>query len=47
MNSITRSITFINKSYNLNTTKMPNNNEKKKGYNTDVSGGTKKFQKVL
>ena len=46
MNSITRSITFLNKSYNLNTTKMPNNNEKK-DYNTDVIGGTKKFQKVL
>ena len=31
-----------NNSYKLNTTKMPNNNEKR-DYNTSVSDGTKKF----
>ena len=31
-----------NKSYKLNTTIMPNNNEKR-DYNTGFSGGTKKF----
>ena len=35
-----------NKSYKLDTPVMPNNNEKR-DYNTGVSDGTKKFQKVL
>ena len=35
-----------NKSYKLDTTVMPNNNEKR-DYNTGISDGTKKFQKVL
>ena len=35
-----------NKSYKLNTTIMPNNNEKR-DYNTGFSGGTKKFWKFL
>ena len=32
-----------NKSYKLNTTKMPNNNNEKRDYNTAVSDGTKRF----
>ena len=35
-----------NKSYKLNTTTMPNNNEKR-DYNTGVSDGAKKFLEVL
>ena len=35
-----------NKSHKLNTTKMPNNNEKR-DYNTGVSDGTKQFEKVV
>ena len=37
---------YITKSYKLNTTKMPNNNEKR-DYNTSVSDGTKKFLKFF
>ena len=35
-----------NKSYELNTAIMPNNDEKR-DYKTGVSDGTKKFSKVL
>ena len=32
-----------NKSHKLNTTKMPNNNNEKRGYHTGFSDGIKKF----